>query len=322
MPIIQKLFVSITNVAPYLPKFKGKDGAFLRLFNILGLGSSHIIVDTTLRQPVKYRVRVDLHSWLQRLAFVSGEYEADTVKFLIKVRNSLKRDGYILDIGANIGLIGIPAAMIIRANSGNLGEQPLVVCIEAVTDNEKALRHNISLNDANNYISVIGTGLGEMPGVVEIQVEGDLANGEGTGTANILPKGSTLDPNGTYHCVSTSIQITTLDILSEENALPNNCTLVKIDTDGYDLKILEGGRNFLMRNRPVIYGEFMEHCLNWHGESIEDVVKFAHSIDYVVWQRQAGKIFKFTDSINLSKYAQDALLIPIENTHALTWCCE
>jgi FkbM family methyltransferase len=241
---------------------------------------------------------------------------------LIKVRNSLKRDGYILDVGANIGLIGIPAAMIMRANSGNSGEQPSVVCIEAVTDNQKALRHTIFLNSADSFISVIGTGLGEKPGVVEIQVEGDLANGEGTGTANILPKGSTLDPNGTYQCVSTPIQITTLDILSEANTLPNNCTLVKIDTDGYDLKILEGGRDFLIRNRPVVYGEFMEHCLNWHGQSIEDVVKFAHSIDYVVWHRQAGKSFKFTDSIDLSKYIQDALLVPIEHTHALAWCCE
>ena len=315
-----KIFVSVARVAAHLPAMKGKDGLFLRLFNLLGLKSEHIYVDTLLRVPIRYRVRLDLHSWLQRLAYVSGGYEADTVRFLVKLHENTAKAGFILDIGANIGLIGIPAALIIRARHKDQSNKPHVICVEAVPDNEKALRHNVALNEAQELISVIGTGLGEVPAAVDIQVEGDLKSGEGTGTANILPAGSTLDPNGTYECVRIPIQITTLDTLLRSGVLGGKCAVIKIDTDGYDLKILKGGREFLNRDRPVIYGEFAAHCLNWHGESISDVVEFARSLNYVVWPRLPGRDFKFTPAINTTSYSVDLLMVPAEFVGNFAWC--
>ena len=319
--VTSKLFTSIGRISSHLPKFRGKDGTFLRLFDALGLKSHHILIDAILQAPIKYRVRLDLHSWLQRLAFVSGEYEASTVEFIIKLHESFDEPGYVLDIGANIGLIGIPTALMIKGRRKSKSPVPYVVCIEAVPDNEKALRKNIELNDAGKLISVIGTGLGDIPGKVDIQVEGDLTTGEGTGTANILPAGSILDPNGTYECVKISIQITTLDALTHPTISSNTCQVIKIDTDGYDLKVLQGGRDFLDKNRPVIYGEFAEHCLKWHGQSISDVLVFAESINYLVWQRLPGKTFNFTRAIDFKTYSQDLILIPVEYQNILAWCC-
>lgn len=169
---------------------------------------------------------------------------------------------------------------------------------------------------------MIGIGLGEAPGKVDIQVEGDLKSGEGTGTANVLPTGSTMDPNGKYECVKIPIQITTIDALMHAAALPGECTVIKIDTDGYDLKILKGGREFLSQNRPAIYGEFAADCLKWHGENILDVVEFANSIGYRVWSRLPGKSFKFTQSIDAKSYSQDLMLVPVEYANTLAWCCE
>lgn len=317
-----KFFTTIGSVAAQLPAIRGKNGAFLRLFNALGLKSQHIFVDAILHAPIRYRVRLDLHSWLQRLAYVSGEYEAGTVHFLIKVRESFDKPGYVLDVGANIGLIGIPTALMINKSHHVHSGTPHVICIEAVPDNEKALRHNISLNDAQEFISVIGTCLGEAPGTADIQVEGDLKSGEGTGTANVLPAGSTLDPNGRYECVKIPVQIATIDALMNSADLPAKCTVIKIDTDGYDLKILKGGREFLRQNRPAIYGEFAADCLKWHGESILDVVEFAKSIDYLVWSRLPGKDFKFSQLIDASAYSQDLILVPNEHASTLAWCCQ
>ena len=40
-----KIFTTVGRLAAHLPVVRGKNGAFLRLFNILGLKSWHIHVD-------------------------------------------------------------------------------------------------------------------------------------------------------------------------------------------------------------------------------------------------------------------------------------
>lgn len=265
----------------------------LLLAKVLGLEGRHIDVRTTLRRPVPFDVELDLHAWAQRVAFLTGAYEADTVEFLLALHRNMGRHGWLLDIGANVGLIAIPFAK---------ATQQRVMAIEAVPDNVAALRGNIALNGLESRITVLPFALGAMSGIAQIQVEGDLRAGEGTGTANILPDGST------YECVRQEVQVRTLDELTE---LPSGCSLIKIDTDGYDLKILEGAVQFLERERPVIYGEFAAHCLSWHQQSVGDVAQFAAAHRYDVWMRvhPGWKFRKYTEG---AAFSQDLLLVPHE----------
>lgn len=288
----------------------------------MGLTKKHTYVEALLQGPVPFRTRLDLHSWLQRLAFLTGEYEADTVRLLLRLHQSLATPGTLLDIGANIGMISLPAALALGRNTSS-DTSIRVVSVEAIPDNAIALRHNIAMNNAQGLVSVIEKALGDQPGRMEIQVEGDLKPGEGTGTANILPAGSKLDPNGTYECVRIPIEITTLDALFASGEIPKSCKILKIDTDGYDLKILEGGRRFLQECRPVIFGEFAEHCLRWHGQSVRDVLTFAESLNYTVWQRvESSNAIKFHRRVDLESYSQDLLLVPCECEELLEWCCK
>ena len=181
---------------------------------------------------------------------------------------------------------------------------------------------NVALNHAERLVSVVEIALGESPGTVDIQVEGDLKQGEGTGTANILPVGSTLDPNGTYECVRIPLQVSTLDALLESDLLAPSCSVMKIDTDGYDLKVLQGGGRFLKTSRPAIFGEFSAHCLRWHGQGIDDVVQFATSMNYMVWQRLDSTTWQFTRDLTPDTFVQDLLLVPSERANSYAWCCE
>jgi FkbM family methyltransferase len=321
MPTVRsRAFTSVARTAARLPRFRGKNRAFLFLFEALRLKTQHIFVETVLKAPIPYRVRLDLHSWLQRIAFLTGEYEADTVSFLLELHRGIARPGYLLDIGANIGLVSIPAALLLEADGSGPGATR-VVSVEAVPDNAIALRRNVAFNNAQRLVTVIECALGERPGTVDIQVEGDLSKGEGTGTANILPGGTTLDPNGTYECVRIPIQVSTLDSLLQSGELATGCSVVKIDTDGYDLKVLQGGVRFIERNRPVIFGEFSAHCMGWHSQSLNDVVDFAKSLDYMVWQRlPATKVPRFSRGVDSGTFAQDLLLVPSEHAKALAWC--
>jgi FkbM family methyltransferase len=253
-----------------------------------------------------------MQSWLQRIAFLTGAYEGETVSFLRRLSQSRAERGYLLDIGANIGMITVPFAMMAREGTST---RPSVVAIEAVPDNTRALEINIKLNKLDGDVTVIGAALGDVEKTIQIQVEGDLSPGEGSGTANILADDSK------YACVTQSLQLRTLDHLLESGVINSDCAVIKIDTDGYDLKVLQGGTRFLAASRPAIYGEFAAHCLQWHQQSVVDVMAFAESQKYLLLYRQDGS-FRFDALAPAGGFRQDLLLIPLEHAHRFSWCSE
>jgi FkbM family methyltransferase len=302
----EHLFLGFGRVASALPPVRGKTRLCLALYRLLGLAGRHVRVRARLRRPVRYVAELDLHAWLQRVAFLTGGYEGDTVEFLLRLESAGggARPGYLLDVGANVGLIAVPFALLARAGGG-----VRVVAVEAISDNLAVLRRNVELNGLGDAVKVVEVGLGEVARTVEIQVEGDLERGEGTGTANILPIGST------YECVRQTIEIRTLDELADCGEIPAGCSVVKIDTDGYDLKVLQGGVGFLRRERPVIFGEFSAVCLSWHGQSLADVLAFAKTVDYEVWKR-IPRTWKFEVATEDSSFSEDLLLVPVEKRDA------
>jgi FkbM family methyltransferase len=280
-----RLYAAIARLSAHLPPFRGRTRVFLALYRALRLEQQHVIVRASLKQPVPYEATLDLHAWAQRVAYLTGGYEAKTTRFLMELR---KGEGYLLDVGANVGLIAIPFA---RATGAR------VFAVEAVPDNAAVLRANVEANQLAGQITVLELGLGDEGKLVDIQIEGDLRAGEGTGTANILPDGSQ------YECVRQTLRIERLDDLE----LPRGCSVIKIDTDGYDLKVLQGGRAFLERERPAILGEFSAHCLAWHGQTLDDVIAFAKELRYDVLATS-----------HRAAFVEDLLLIPVETRERFT----
>lgn len=294
-----RLFVAAGRVAARLPHIRGKTRLLLVLYKLAGLENRHLTVRARLHRPVPFEMLLDLHSWLQRVAFLAGGYEEDTVEFLLELHRRDGRNASLLDVGANIGVITIP---FVRKSSS------AAVAVEAVPDNVARLRTNLELNALDEKVQVVPFALGATSGTAQIQVEGDLQAGEGSGTANILPDGST------YDCVRQEIVVRTLDELVESGELATRCSVVKIDTDGYDLKVLQGGTRFLERDRPVIFGEFSAHCLAWHEQTIDDIVAFAREQRYETWYR-TPHTWDFTREAP-AKFDQDLLLVPAESMTA------
>lgn len=287
MSLRGRAYVKIASVARYLPRFRGRSRIFLELHRMLGLRKEHVVTQTTLQLPVAYEAELDLYSWSQRIAFVTGGYEPDLVHFLAKA--CAKRDGALLDIGANIGMITIPFARLTGRR---------VVAVEAVAGNAQVLRRNVARNGLAGRIEVVAAVLGDKPSQAFLHVEGDLDEG-GTGTANIVEnKGSE---------AHFAVAVTTLDSLS----IDHPCCVVKIDTDGYDLKILQGATAFLARHRPVIFGEFAAPCLRWHGQTSADVVAFGAAYGYETWQRCTPS-WTFSPAVDHAQFELDLLLVPSE----------
>jgi FkbM family methyltransferase len=308
--------ISAVSVASYrllvnrwraLPNFRGKVRLAKQLKTFFGLDNHHILETVQLITPQHYSVALDLHSWHEFLAFIEGEYEAGTVRFLVRCYDN---QGVFLDIGANIGLISPPFAATIDPTSE--ATTPFVYSVEAVKSNYLRLVDNIRLNGRQSTIMPIGKAVGEYEKSVEIQVEGNVKDGEGTGTANILAT----DSNHT--CERIPLTITTLDNLKASGQIQRRCSLMKIDVHGYDFFVLQGAKQLLSDDRPIIFGEFNSHCLAWHGHSHDDVRSYLEQFEYEVFSK-SGKSWNF---IAYKHVDQDLLMVPKEKTAELSWCCE
>ncbi len=288
-----------------LPNFKGKVRFLRFLFNMFVPDEMHIIAETRLIRPLQYNMRLDLHCKHELMAFLMGGYEADTVSFLSSV---FDKQGYFLDIGANIGLISIPFAKSITwqedLNYGN----PFVYAVEAIKSNYDSLLYNINANQLSSCIKPLFFGLGEKDKVVEITVEGNLKTGEGSGTANIVAAGSE------HLCERIPLDVTTIDKLINNAVIPDNCSLMKIDTDGYDLFVLMGAKKIIEEARPIIFGEFMAHCMNWHGQSVDHVIDFMKDYNYRIFEKHR-KQWIFYENFNKKEFVSDLLLVPSEKVN-------
>ena len=149
------------------------------------------------------------------------------------------KDSSILDIGANVG----DTVALIRS----AGVTNNIICVEGLEYYHKILLKNLPLfNNVisfNLFLSDVNNSLGEK---IEIK----------DGTARVLSSSEkTSDKN---------IGVRLDDFIKINNL--SNIKLLKIDTDGYDFKILRGGINFISENHPTIFFEYDNLYLSKNGD--------------------------------------------------------
>jgi FkbM family methyltransferase len=80
---------------------------------------------------------------------------------------------------------------------------------------------------------------------------------------------------------SSSITIQKFDTLSEQFPLDfKNVKVFKIDTDGFDLKILRGAKEALEKDKPVVFFEYSEKHLKDAGDDGLSIFPFLGSMGY------------------------------------------
>lgn len=195
--------------------------------------------DLTIRHPVSghpLRLNLFLHRgyWFHR-----GTREGSETAVVSDVLRDA--DGTIVDIGANIGFL----SLVYRA----LAPDADIVAVEPSPTNLRYLRHNVE----PVRISVAPVALGTRPGQA-VLFEDSL-----TGQNSSLVAGfKVLAANARYaglaaRAVEIPVEVTTLDLLLQSARRP--VTFLKIDVEGFELEVLEGGRKLLASQRPIIQVE-------------------------------------------------------------------
>jgi FkbM family methyltransferase len=136
-----------------------------------------------------------------------------------------------IDVGANIGI----HSLVMASCAGPTG---CVLSFEPSDRIHPRLCANLKLNSVQNAIA-LKMGAGEATDKVRFDMkENDFNVGKGAVSAR-----------GEYE-----IDVTTVDIQTAGCPLP--VSLIKIDTEGYELHVLKGAREMLAKHQPVVVCEF------------------------------------------------------------------
>lgn len=188
---------------------------------------------------------------------------------------------FFLDVGANIGEICLHAAK-------QVGKNGRVWAFEPIPVNLKNLEHNISLNPSlRDTIQVFPFALGEKE---EAEIAFIHPRKDNHGMIRIQPKGKT-------EAVFTTAAMSSLDRLLAEKSV-RRIDGIKIDVEGYELKVLKGAKGALGQFHPWLFIELDENNLQSQGDSAQALVVFLEKLGYVLQDAATQKNITSKDSFS------------------------
>lgn len=198
------------------------------------------------------RLRVDISDYMGHYYFFGFEDFSHATLFSLCQENFV-----VLDVGANVGFTVLKLAQIAKAGD--------VIGFEPDPYNFATCSGNLALNSFANA-SVLNIGAGDKDAVVNLECR--VENNRGGN--RVAPRSGD---------VGTPVRIRRLDDVWAEQKLP--CVnLIKIDVEGYELKVLKGAVNIIQACRPVLFVEVDDDNLRAHGDSAVSLLRFLMDSGY------------------------------------------
>lgn len=217
----------------------------------------NLIVDPTTSETV------------DREIYFKGAYESGTIEVM---KNCLRPEDVFLDVGSHIGLMTLAAAHFV-------GAAGIVHAFEPEPTTFEILRANLTLNQVRNT-EAHNTALGLVRGDAHIYTNPQLR-----GSASLSPGRAGA---GQTH----EVTIDTLDNFVESTCPgdPAIVRMVKIDVEGWELQVLQGGARLLgSRNAPILCVE-QSALQGSDGVSATRVYDFLTSVnDFQIYRLAKGK---------------------------------
>lgn len=180
------------------------------------------------------------------------------------ILNELSENCIILDVGANIGMYAVPMARAVEGKGGK------VLGFEVQKRLFYALCGTIALNDLES-LDVFNLGLGDQNGILKIpKVNYSIPKDYGCL--------SLVDQTAISQQEFETVNITTIDSLELERL-----DLVKIDVEGMELNVLNGGERTIKQYRPYFWIEFYNVDRN-------TLKNWFNGLDYTIFQVSGADI--------------------------------
>jgi FkbM family methyltransferase len=210
------------------------------------------VVKLSLPNGATLKLRSHGDDYIVNQIFWKKVYEPETAPVFFRLAQKAR---ITLDIGAHVGFYALLAGHANRAGQ--------VYAFEPLPKTYERLIENIALNRLLN-VRGIASAMGTRTGSAEIFFD----------TAPDIPSNTTLKmperlaPNRAM--TSTRVPVTTVKTFIQENVI-EHVDLIKMDTEGTELDVIQGMEDLLARDRPAIFCEVLEGI----GESsaLEEILR-------------------------------------------------
>jgi len=195
------------------------------------------------------------------------------------IKDYLKEGDWVIDVGANIGTLTLASCSIV-------GDRGKVLSIEPHPRTFKFLEQNIHINGFTNA-KAVNIAVGGQPGEVLLT---DLRSDDQN---RIISTGG----------IPTRIQ--TLD-----NLVPSGVKIdfLKVDTEGFELFVFQGGKYTLERCQCIYFESFEEHFVKY-GYTTRDLLEYLKGKGFKVFRVDIPKLVPLSDINHVSYRCENLLAV-------------
>ncbi len=208
-------------------------------------------------------------------------YEKDTCKILEKSLEKIKNPVFI-DVGANIGLISLYVL--------NKFPSSKIFAFEPSPHQHELFEKTIESNNIEDRLKLYNFALSNKEGELSFFVHNE-ANCSGDGLIDTGRGGSGKN---------IRVQTTPLDIWWNQNDRPS-IDLIKIDTEGAELLVLEGSKEILSKCSPDIFFEMQKNNYRVYNYTWIDIYNLLTSFGYSIKTEHGEKFTLETAEILMKK---------------------
>ena len=235
---------------------------------------------------------LDLDDGIDFAIFLLGYFEPGTVRFYQK---RIRPGETVLDIGANIGAHTLPLARCVSPGGRVHAFEPTEFAFEKLLAN---IALNPDIKDVivpNHYFLAATQDQGAPPQI--------YASWPLKATAGVHPKHL-----GQLRSTSGASAIT-LDEYCQQHQI-ERVDWIKIDVDGNEFTVLQGGRNLLAAWQPKIVMELSPYVSYEAGHSFADFVNYVLGFGYKIYQLENDRPLP-SDPVELEALVPDGASINV-----------
>ncbi len=186
-------------------------------------------------------------------------------------RRLVPRGASVADIGANIGWY--------CAHMAAVDPEARIVAFEPVPSSYNWLCKTIARNDLKNVVTE-QLAVSDRPGVMDIHVDPSIAGAASAHPTVYIEKSSPV-----------KVETITLDEYAARHRLKFDA--IKLDVEGGELAVLQGARQVLLEQRPMLFTEMLRRHAHAFGYHPNEIIALMNTLHYRCFRIAGDRLASF-----------------------------